>query len=246
MPIDQHVLAVFLVFCRVGACLMIVPGLASARVPSRVRLLLALALSLCIAPIVEPEDRDRRAAVPALAASIVAECAIGLMLGLAARLILEAAEFAGVAISNYIGLSGFAPGIEGTEPQTALSNLVAALAVTLLMVLDFPQQLVVGLVQSYARLPQGAMPETGAMLGHLVELLGHAFRTALQISAPFLVYGLLVNLAFAIIGKLVPQVPSFFISAPFVALGGLMLLYLAVGEMGHVLISMLAWALPGR
>jgi flagellar biosynthetic protein FliR len=53
----------------------------------------------------------------------------------------------------------------------------------------------------------------------------------LQLSAPFLVYGIVANLLFAILGKLVPQVPSYFISGPFIALGGLALLYLASAEM---------------
>ena len=41
---------------------------------------------------------------------------------------------------------------------------------------------------------------------------------------------------FAILGRLVPQISAYFVSAPFIALGGVVLFYLAVGEMIRVLV----------
>jgi flagellar biosynthetic protein FliR len=45
------------------------------------------------------------------------------------------------------------------------------------------------------------------------------------------VYGILINVLFGILGKLIPQVPSYFVSIPFLLMGGLFLLYLMLPEM---------------
>ena len=46
-------LLVFLLFCRIGGCLMLMPGFSSARVPPQVRLFIALAVTLALAPMLE-------------------------------------------------------------------------------------------------------------------------------------------------------------------------------------------------
>ena len=53
----QTVLLVFLLFCRIGGCLMLMPGISSARVPAQVRLFIALAVTLALAPLLEPTLR---------------------------------------------------------------------------------------------------------------------------------------------------------------------------------------------
>ena len=47
----QVLLATFLIFCRIGTCLMLMPGFSSPRVPVRVRLFLAVAVTLALAPL---------------------------------------------------------------------------------------------------------------------------------------------------------------------------------------------------
>jgi flagellar biosynthetic protein FliR len=243
MRLDQLSLEVFLVFCRVGACFMIVPGLASARVPVRVRLYLALVIALAIAPIVG--FQAQRPGDAALLRMIVAESLIGLVIGAVARLLVEALEFFGSAISNYIGLSGIAGGLEDGQPQPAVAMLISATTVLLLILLDFPLQLVASLVRSYSDLPLAAMPDTAAMLRMVSASLAAAFIVGAQISAPFVVYSIIVNVMFGILGRLVPQLPSYFVSVPFVALGGLALLLLVLGQMVLVLDSaLLKLALP--
>jgi flagellar biosynthetic protein FliR len=65
--------------------------------------------------------------------------------------------------------------------------------------------------------------------------LSAAFIVGAQISAPFVVYSIIINVMFGILGRLVPQLPSYFVSVPFVALGGLALLLLVLGQMVLVL-----------
>ena len=65
----------------------------------------------------------------------------------------------------------------------------------------------------------------------LASTLDIAFKISLQVTGPFIIYAILVNVLFGILGKLIPQVPSYFISIPFLLMGGLFFLYLMEPEM---------------
>lgn len=237
MHLDLLLLDTFLVFCRIGACFMVVPGISTAAVPVRFRLYIAGAVAFTIAPIIGSE----RTVVGGgeHARLIISELLAGLMIGMAARLLIEGLEFAGSAISSLIGLSWLSGGIDGGEPQPTLATLIGVFGAYLLMVMEFPQHVVAALVESYVDIPRGGVPNSPAMLRHLTNATTAAFVIGLQLSSPFLIYGLVANAMFGILGKIVPQVPAYFISAPFIMLGGLALLYLVSAQIIHVVIASL-------
>jgi flagellar biosynthetic protein FliR len=115
-----------------------------------------------------------------------------------------------------------------------VTSLVTVTATLILLIGDLHGMLITFLVASYTTLPIGVPSDVAAALKLVVETLGVAFLLGLQLSAPFIVYGLLVNLMFGVLGKLVPQIPSYFISVPFLAIGGLVLLYLLFYNMLQV------------
>lgn len=213
---------------------MVVPGLSTARVPARIRMLLATALALIVAPIAGADGGKFLASPGALFSAVFAESIIGCLLGIVSRLLIEVIEFMATGIANYLGLASAEPGWEAGEPEPAIAMLITLFALILMNAMDLSHYLIVSIAESYEALPLGVMPETGSMMKFVTDTLAAACYHALQLSAPFLVYGIVANLMFAILGKLVPQVPSYFISGPFIAFGGLVLLYLACGEMAVV------------
>lgn len=230
MQLEIQVLGMFLVLCRIGACLMVLPGLATAGVPASVRLYLAVALALLAAPVIDLEPSRNIQSGPALLPIIAAECMIGGAIGLTLRLLVEALEFSASAISSYIGLNGLIS-LNGDEPQPALSALITAAGTLLILILGLPQQMVVGVVDSYEVLPLGMMPGAAPLLVRFTDVLSAAFLMGLRLTAPFIIYGLLVNAMFALAGRMVPQIQSYFLSTPFLALGGLALMYLVGAEL---------------
>jgi flagellar biosynthetic protein FliR len=114
--------------------------------------------------------------------------------------------------------------------------------VMMLMLLDLPQAVVVGVVDSYAVLPLGASPSATTSLDRHAGLLAAGLVTSVQVAAPFLVYAVVVNGLFAVLGRMVPQIQSYFLSGPFLAIGGLALLYLVFGEIMRILME----AVPAR
>lgn len=231
LPLEAYSLSVFLVLCRVGACLMLMPGFASVRVPGRVRILLAVALSMVVTPLVAGPGVLDRSDGAQLMRLIAGECLAGGTIGLLARMYIAALEFMGSALSSFIGLNGLGAGIEQDEPAPAVSALLLIVATLLLLIMDLHLLLISTVIQSYTTLPLGEMPSAQTGIRMLADTLGAAFLLALQITGAFVVYGIVVNIVFGIVGKLVPQVPSYFISVPFLAFGGLLLLYYSLGEM---------------
>jgi len=226
------VLATFAIFCRVGACLMIAPGFSSSQVPVRIRLYLAIAVSLALAPMLIPEVQPllADAAVSALLGLLFGELARGLLFGLIAHLLFMALQVITVAITQLIGLSSM-PGTALPDAQEpALANLFSITAATLMFVTGLHGQLIRGLVDSYAALPPGAGFGVQPALADIAEKGGVAFLAALRIGGPFIAYSVLVNFAIGITSKLAPQIPVFFIATPFVMLGGLFLLLFSLHD----------------
>ncbi len=234
LPGPDTVLLCFLLFCRIGGCLMLMPGFSSPRVPVQVRLFIAIAVTLALAPPLLPV---LEAAVPqpdtgALLLLISGETLTGVSIGLMGRIFFLALQFMAAALASFIG-TGSLPGmpIDETEPNAAVSSLITMTATVLFFAADLHWDVLRGLVQSYAALPVAAPMAVDLALERLAEAASDAFILAVQIGSPFFVYALAVNLMFGIVNKLIPQVPVYFISLPFVIAGGLVLLHLAIGEL---------------
>ncbi len=227
------VLAVFVIFCRIGGCLMVMPGFSSDRVPMRIRLFVALAISLALTPllfdIVRPHVGDGAPAT--LLVLIVSELLTGLFIGIMGRLFFIALQAVAEMVAQAIGLAGI-PGmaIEGDEPAPSVSSLFMMTAVTLMFMTDQHWVLLRGLLDSYVAIAPGGGFAAQWTLIEIADQVTDVFLLALRIASPFLVYSIVVNLAVGLTNKLTPQIPVFFVAMPFVTAGGLMLLYFTVAE----------------
>ena len=226
------VLLVFLAFCRIGGCLMLMPGFSSARVPVHVRLFIAVAVTLALSPLLVPV---LRAALPqvapdAMLALIVSETVIGALIGLMGRLFFLALQFMATAAAMFIGLSNTGAPIEDTEPVPAFAALITLTATLLFFLADQHWEVLRALIGSYSALPVTEPLAAAFSLAKLTDAATSAFLLALQISAPFIVYALIINFMVGIANKLTPQVPVYFVSVPAVLAGGFILLYFTIGE----------------
>lgn len=234
-----------LILCRIGTTLMIAPGFSTARVPARVRLYVALALALAMTPTVLGDQEIRPGGSGPLIRMVFAECVVGAVIGLVCRFYLGPLEFMCNAIANYIGLSALSAGIDHDEPASPLTTLITMVATLLVLIMELHQLLIETVLQSYSSIPLGVVADPQFGIRMLSAALGSAFVTSLQISGPFVVYAILVNLLFGLLGKVIPQVPSYFVSLPFLLMGGLFYLYLMLPEMLKIFFDAFAAALRG-
>ena len=221
------VLALFATFCRIGACFMVLPGFGSFRVPVQVRLLMAVGVSMALTPVlwdsIYPKVQGGGSVYILL---IGTELLIGITMGLIARYIVVAMQFAGTSISMAIGFNA-APsnGILENEPEGNITAVITFTALLVLFLSDFHHLIIASLVRSYSFMPVGTGFDPQMALMTLTDTLAGAFMLILRLSSPFLVYGLIFNLSIGMVNKLSPQIPVYFISIPFIMFGGLILFY---------------------
>jgi len=234
-----------LVFCRVSAALLLLPGTGEGQVPARVRILAGLLLAFCIAPLAGPATAPPGAW--GAVAAIGAEVAAGALLGTLARLLLSAVQTAGQVIGQSIGISNaFAFGI-GMDNSAVLGAAIYAAALAALFALDGHHPGLRALAESYALVPLGAFLPTAEAARTVSEGMTTAFRLAMQLSMPFLFLSVLFNLALAGINRAMPAMPVFMIGAPALLLAGLSLLAAAAPTLvGEVLGAYGAVFLPLR
>ena len=231
--VEGAVIAAFLAFCRIGACFLFMPGLSRIRVPIQVRLFVALAITGGLLVLLWDQIypfADRRPGV--LVPLIASELLIGVLIGLLARLYILALQFMGAAIAMLIGYGGMSgPGIEDGEPQAALAAIISFSALLLLFIFDFHHEIIRALVASYQVAPLDVLFNPQAALVDVTDTLSESFLVVLRLGSPFVAYSLLVNLTIGFVNKLVPQIPVYFISLPFVIAAGLIIFYFAIGTM---------------
>lgn len=220
------VLAMFAAFCRIGACFMLLPGFSSFRVPVQIRILIAVGISFAILPLMWDEIYPQVAGGGSDYLGIIAiEILIGSVIGLLARYYVLALQFAGTVISMVIGFNALpAAGIEDTETHTQLSSLISMAGLLILFLLDFHHVVIVSLTNSYDFMPLGLNFDSQLALVSLTDTLQASFLLMLQLSSPFIIYGITFNIAVGMVNKLAPQIPIYFISLPFLLAGGLLLI----------------------
>jgi flagellar biosynthetic protein FliR len=222
--------AAFTIFCRLGCCLMLLPGFGSARVPMQTRLLVAIALSLAVTPLLLERitaslQQFTEAARPFV---LVNEVAIGLLIGLLARLFLLALQFAATVAANGIGLAGI-PGqpVEDNEAAPALVTFLSLAATMLLIAAGLHIEMLKAVIASYDVLPMRVGLDAGWIMEQLAAAASETAMLSLRLAAPFIVYAVAVNLAIGLINKFTPQLSVYFVSLGMVTAGGLFVLFLA-------------------
>lgn len=249
MPITPDTLLhAFLIFCRIGACLMLMPGFSSPRVPVRLRLFIAVGVTLALSPFVLPAFAPFTEPGPAtLLRIIVSETMTGALIGLMARLFFLALQTIATAMATTAGL-GQLPGlpIDEAEASAPFVTLITMTAVTLMFVTNQHAEVIRALAGSYTRIAPGTAFEAQAGLIQMADRASETFYLALRIGSPFMIYGVVVNLAIGIMNKLTPQIPVYFISLPFVIAGGLFLLYFSGPETLRLFMTAFsAWLVRG-
>lgn len=242
-------LLTFLLFCRIGGCLMLMPGFSSPRIPMQVRLFVAIAVTLALTPLLLPtlQTSVTDLSLASLGGHIVSETAVGALIGVMGRLFFLALQFMATATAQFVGIGTLpGPAIEDSEPLPPLATIVTLTATVFLFLTDQHWEVFRALLASYSVLPVSEPFSVEAGLRNMSTALGDAFVLALQISSPFVIYGLIINLLFGLANKLIPQIPIYFISLPFVIAGGILLLYFTVAEfLSLFMAGFAAWLAKG-
>ena len=224
--------AFLLIFARTGTMVMLLPGLGEQNISSRMRLTIALILAAVLVPLHRNAYHLDVTAIGPAIVILMEEILIGAVLGLTARLTVSALEVAGSVIAQQLGL-GFVTAIDPTQGEQGMlvGNFLTMLAITLFFATDMHHLVIAALNDSYSLFEPGEVPSTGDVAALMTRTVSGAFKIGIQLSAPFLVFGLLFNLGLGVLSRLMPQMQVFFVALPLSILIGFLFLLLVLGAM---------------
>ena len=224
--------AFLLTFARVGTMIMMLPGVGEMTIPARVRLTMALVLTAIVLPAHQAAYHVDLNTIGPVLLVLVQEIIIGAVLGLTARLAISSLQVAGFVVAQQLGL-GFVTAVDPTQNQQGVlvGNFLSVLGITLIFATDLHHLVLAALHDSYTLFRPGEMPLVGDVAQHITQVVATSFRIGIQLSAPFLVFGLLFNLGLGVLSRLMPQMQVFFICVPLSILLGLTLLIVVIGAM---------------
>jgi flagellar biosynthesis protein FliR len=243
--LETWIAQVFWPFVRVGSCFMVAPVFGAQFVPARIRIVLAGAVALLIAPLVP----SPAAVTPFSAAGFVItgqQALIGVALGFCMQMVFDAVTLGGQLLANSMGLS-FAFNVDPMHgAQTPVVGQFYTVLVTLtFLALNGHLRLIETLVEGFHSLPVGTSGLGPQGLWSVVEWGATLFSGALSVALPGVTALLIVNVAFGIMSRAAPTLNLFAVGLPVSLVFGLVIILagLPTVQSGFVQLLQQAFAL---
>lgn len=253
-PLSDFVLSqlftFFLLLCRFGSCVSVLPAFSEMYVMPRIRMMLAIACSVMLTPMLEHNMPAMPGSPLGLAMVVTSEIVVGLFIGLLVRTLLSSMHVAGTVIANQASLSLasiFDANVGGQS--TIIANFFTITAITLVFVLNLHHLMLTAIIESYDVFPAGIWPNTMDMNTLFSRTVADAFLVGMQFAMPQVILSLIVYLVGGVIARLMPTFQVFFVAMPAQILLALVLIAVVIGPMmfmymNHVQDQLLQWITP--
>lgn len=235
---SQQVWVAGMVFARVGAIMMLLPGIGEQAVPPRVRLSLALLLSLTLFPLVGGTLPAVPETLSGLVGAIIREILIGLMIGGVLKMFFSSLAVAGeiVSLQTTLGFAQTASPMDAA-PSASLSTFLTIMGITLVFATNLHHLFIAAIFGSYELFAPGNNLPIGDAATLAIQTVGKSFALGLQLAAPVLVFAIIFNIATGLVGRLMPAFQVFFVASPLSVIFGLSIFALSLGMLGIVWIE---------
>ena len=214
--LDMNEMAVFaMVLIRVSVILFMFPVFGSNLIPMPVKAGMSLLLSLYLTPVVTVSPQSFPNTILEGGVLVLSEAVMGLTLSLVVRFFFAAVQVGGQLVGYQMGFAianVFDP-VSGGQ-MSILSNFAFWVTLILFMVLDGHHMFIRALAHSFEMVPVGHLYPGKSIMPSMIKLSSGMFSLSLQISGPAIVALLLVNAAFGIVAKVVPQINILIVAFP--------------------------------
>ncbi|KYP97214.1 flagellar biosynthesis protein FliR [Sodalis-like endosymbiont of Proechinophthirus fluctus] len=203
------------------------PLLSEKMVANKVKIGLAVLITLLIAPGMEPVT------TPLVSVAglwlIMVQLIIGITVGMTLQFAFSTVRFAGEVIGLQMGLS-FATFFDPFSGPNSpiISRLFNVLLLLLFVSLDAHLLMIDVLVDTFQLLPISPLPLNGEIFLALARAAGLLFSCGLMLALPAITLLLLLNITLGVLNRLSPQFSVFIIGFPLTLGGGLLALILAM------------------
>ena len=227
--VETGVFAFMLTFVRVGTALFLMPGIGDSYTPTRVRLYIALGLTLMMAPIVSVYLPDQIPETFIMLSLILSEFVIGAFIGLISRILMMALDTAGMMISLQSGLANaqiFNPAFASQGSIFGAFLLISGMM--LIFATNLHHLFILGIMHSYESFPIGELPEKGSMAQLAANAVSSAFATGVHIAAPLIVVTTVLYIGMGVLSRLMPQVQVFMLAIPAQLMIAFLIIFLTI------------------
>lgn len=234
MPLEEylsgHIFGYFLVVARLGSAMMLMPGFGEHYIPARPKLLLILSICLAIypsTPLVGFEI-DGPAAVVRL---FVVEITIGAWIGVMARTLMTALQFAGYQVGMVSALANAFSNDSGSfQGSTMLAQFLLLSGLVLIFMTNTHHIMLEALIGSYDVFPFAHL-EVGDMTEQGVKMVSYSLYVGMSLAAPFYVLGVCNNVSLGLANRMMPTLPVFFVASSLLISAGLLAFSIALPSM---------------
>jgi len=195
-----------LVLTRIGALIGTAPIISSRSIPVRIKVALAVALSILTFMGAQVASQPAPADFGLLIGLVISEAVVGMAAGLSARLVLDAAQFGGQTASAAMGL-GFGHMLNpnsGAESST-VGELYGALALGVALTLGLHTEAIGWIVRSVREVPPGSTVDVMSLSSAMVRQVIFAVTLAIRIAYPLFAASLFGYAVLGLLGKASPQ-----------------------------------------
>ncbi len=217
--------ALLLASVRVVAWLVVVPPFSTRGIPAMAKVVLALGLSLSMAPMLA--EQALPTTTPELVLATTAQALIGLGMGFVTMLLFSAIGAAGALIDLFGGFALAAAWDPlGMNMNTVFGRFHQMLATVLLLATGGHLLVIGGLLSTFKFLPLTGLPDISGWDGVLATAFSMFFTVAVQMALPMIAVLFVADLALALLTKVAPQLNA--LNVMFPAKVGLTLLLLGM------------------
>ncbi|MEZ9369420.1 flagellar biosynthetic protein FliR [Shewanella sp. 10N.286.51.B2] len=232
--ISQTIAAYIWPLFRISSMLMVMTVFGANTTPSRIRLLLAMAITIAVAPVLPKTTYVELFSLTAVFVS-AQQILVGTAIGFVTILVMQTFVLTGQIIGMQTSL-GFASMVDpGSGEQTpVVGNFFLLLATLIFLSVDGHLLMFKMLVASFETIPVSTEGFSIANYKKLTEFGSYMFGAALTMSISAIVALLLINLSFGVMTRASPQLNIFAIGFPVTMVSGLFILWLTLGPiMSH-------------
>jgi len=211
----QNWYVLLVILARMAAMIGSLPIFTASQAAARLRLGLAITISLLLFPMLDISLTEQQTTTIGLGLVIVQEALLGFLMGFVIQLLFFAVQFGGTIVGYQMGFA--AANILDPQHQQQiplLSQFQNVFAILLFLALDVHHMLIRVMVHSYELLPPGAFDFSGGAIPFVMELTGEMFVLGLQIIAPVMVALMLSMFILGIMSRVFSQLQVFLLSFP--------------------------------
>lgn len=216
---------------RIGAMLVAAPLFSMQGVPPRVRLVIALGLTLVVMPLLPPLPDVPMLSYQGLAVSMQ-QILIGLVSGFIIQMVFGVVVFAGQTIAYSMGL-GFASMVDPQSGQQipVLAQFYIIVSTLIFFVLDGHLMLIRMVLDSFNTVPIAVNGLERAEIWSIIAWSSRLFASGLLLALPVMASLLMVNVSFGVAARAAPQLQIFAVGFPVTLMLGMLLIWLTLPTM---------------